>query len=368
MAFHCFGGKISAVESGDPEFNYSNDPVEEGEAKIIYKALETIKPKGGFRRLARSLFVSRKYSGEHYVIVKFYSLAGVNRATMDQVDNLKIMPFINSPGEPEQFAIFDDFWKDVPNKKYQMVAAYPNFSEMKDGALATIIQYKNTNGWRGRPEATGIMMDQYREMKDNIFLTRQSANNFTPQAIIEIGIANPGTLNDLEKKARKEGYESMGKKLQGKTTNDGEDPQSILWMEYGPDDPKTNITFVPQITNEKWFNITGGLTKTRIMEGHSWPDVFMGATMPSGFSQNVYLELLTMKLPLIESEAQPEEITINTAIDLCFYWTNIDLMAEKDIKFNNPYETLLKQKSESQKEQPNKPNDNNDSNNPINKI
>lgn len=367
MAFHCFGGKISAIESGDPEFNYSNDPVADAPAKEIYKALEAIKPKGGFRKLARSLFVSRKYSGEHYVIVKFYELAGTRLATMDQIDNLKIMPYINRPGEPEQFAIFDDWAKDLPDKKYEMVSAYPNFSKMKDGTLATIIQYKNTNGWRGRPEATGIMIDQFREMKDNIFLTRQSSNNFTPQAIIEVGIANPGTLSDLEKKAREANYKGLADRLRQKTTNDGTDPQSILWMEKGPDDPASTITFVPQTTNEKWFNITGGITRERIMEAHSWPAVFLGATMPTGFSQNVYLELLMVKLPLIESEAQPEEITINQAIDLCFYWTGVNVMEDKDIKFNNPYETLLKQKAESGQQQPKQP-ENNDSNNPINKV
>lgn len=339
LSFYCFGGKISLVNSVDTEFSLSQNELSEVQAKPYFEYLQLIKPKHGFRDLAQKLFFNRKYSGEHYVRVDYYELAGIRSAKISCVDNLQILPVIPEPGEPDTFILFTSY-QQVSNKKYETVGKYPYITVNKDGSYSTIISFINTDYYRGRPKEKGIMIDTYREYKDNIFLTRQSANNFTPQVFIESEDPDPNMYNAENDDALKAGFESLEARMRYNLTNNGDDPQSILHSNRPFGTSPAFVYEFKQNTSEKWFNITGSITENRIIKAHSWSSRLMDGNVANGLSSNQFIDELKIKLPLIELHQSIEESTINTAIDSALNWMNIDFSGI-DIKFTNPFKTMI---------------------------
>jgi hypothetical protein len=355
MSFYCFGGKVSVVESVDTEFSLKRNELDGTQAEQYYESLKLIKPRLGFRGLGKLLFRSRKACGEHYIRINYFQLAGVKDVKIHYVDPLNIMPVIHKKGEPETFITYEDFTiYTLTEKKYDVVGKYPYITQNDDGSFSTIIQHKNGIGTRGRPDQTGILIDSFREYKDNIFLTRQSANNFTPQVFIEQEEADPEQTINLENESVMEGFKGLSDRLRYNYTNNGDDPETIMWSNRPFGTSASLIHEFTQKSSEKWFVATGSITEKRIIKAYSWSERLMddaNVSSKGGFSSNPMLESLQLKLPLIDAETSIEEHTINTAIDSAFNWLGIDFEGY-DIKFNNPYRTIIDSLSQVNTPQP----------------
>jgi hypothetical protein len=343
MGFYCYGGKINIVESVDTEFSLEQNEITESAARQDYQNLMLIKPVIGFRETAKRLFRSRKVCGEHYLRIDYYQIAGVKKCVLSYVDHKNILPVITEDGKPETFITFDEFNSDtLQQKKYEVIGKYPYITENKKG-LSTIVQYKNGIGKRGRPNETGILIDQYREYKDNVFLTRQSANNFTPQIIMEQEEADPEQTANEEIAAVEAGFDNQLQRIIANFTNGGDSPSPIFMTNRPFGTRESLIHEVSQNTREKWFVETGNITRKRIIDAHGWSERLIGdSDVGSGMFATAILETLKIKLPLINAETSIEEQTLNTAIDSAFNWLGVDFEG-RDINFNNPYKTLLDQ-------------------------
>lgn len=370
MAFYCYGGKVGLVNSIDTEFALEQNDITGPSANKHFDNLMLVKPSIGYRELAKLLFRSRKFCGEHYVQINYHQIAGVRRTSIKYIDPLNIMPVITEEGEQETFIVFEQWCSDtLDRKKYEIIGKYPfitesNYEGHPTGFYSTIVQYKNGIGKRGRPCETGIMIDQFREYKDNIFLTRQSANNFVPQIFIEQEEAETQQTFDDELAAREANFDNALERMIYNTTNSG-DPQPILMSNRPFGTSQAYIHEFQQNTNEKWFNMTGGITKKRIIEAHGWSDKLIGdSDVGTGLNSSAILETLKIKLPLIDAQASIEEKTINTVIDSALNWMGIDFSGI-DIKFNNPYKTMLEQTNGNNQTNANQVQQNPTSQNPI---
>lgn len=354
MSWYCYGGKIGIAKSVDTEFDSERVMLDPAASKQWYEILKTIRPECGYTEAAKQLFKARKYSGEHYLMVRFYEVSGVRKANIQVIDNLKIMPLIHEDGYPDRFITFEKFnYETIEKKKYDIVAKYPYTSELRDGTMATIIQYKNGCALRGRPLETGVMIDIYREYKDNIFLTRQSKNNFAGQVLIEQELSGSNEIDELDRIAQQNGFRNYEDQFANNFTNSGDDPASVVHMFRPSGTAATLIHEFSQNTSEKWFNVVGQLTTNRIMNAHSWSTILMnGGDISKGLSTNLFIDELKIKLPLIEAHQDVECDTLNKAIDTALAWMGIDF-TEFDIRFNNPYKTLLDINKESNNPQTN---------------
>jgi hypothetical protein len=341
MSFYLYGGKVGLVESVDTEFALEQNVIEGNEAKQYFESLMTIKPEHGFRELAKSLFKSRKYCGEHYIRINYYQVAGQKKVKIEYLNPLNVMPTITEDGQQDTFITFDEFNNDtIINGKYDIVGKYPYITFDKD-YYSTIIQYKNGSARRGRPVESAIVIDQYREYKDNLFLTRQSANNFTPQVFIEQEEADPAQTVNEDRAAIEAQFDNYLERFIANTTNNGDDPQSVLLSNRPFGTKEAFIYEFKQNTSEKWFNITGSITEKRIIKAHGWSDKLMGdSDVGTGLNSSAIIETLKVKLPLIEAQTSIEENTINIAIDSAFRWLGINFDGV-DIKFNNPYQSMI---------------------------
>ena len=341
MSFNLFG-KIGLVESVDTEFAIDRNEISGTKANGYFENLMFIKPKIGFIETAKFLFKQRKASGEHYLKVIYRQIAGERKVVIEPVNYLNINPLLTPDGEPETFILFKEWCQDTLDKeRYEIIGKYPFITEQKDGSQATIIQYKNGIGVRGRPAETDIMIDMFREYKDNIYMTRCSVNNFTAQVFMEFQEADPNATMGLEEQAQADGYENLAARFARNYTNNGEQPASIMATTRPPETDPTFIHEFKQNTSEKWFSQVGGMTRKRIIESHGWSEKLMGdSEVGTGLNASDVLETLKIKLPLIEAQASIEEMTLNIAIDSALMFLGIDF-GGVDIKFNNPYKTIL---------------------------
>ena len=78
------------------------------------------------------------------------------------------------------------------------------------------------------------------------------------------------------------------------------------------------------------------------LPSHSWSKRLLGESAAKGFSQNIFLDELESKTPLIESFQEKFETVINLILTNFFEKSNQLNFINLGVKFTSPFEKILK--------------------------
>jgi hypothetical protein len=345
-----FGGGID-IQKSNGVFSFYDDQelsLAEKESFANEVLSNVMTPSTDLEELGQSLFDDMKATGNQWLEVRLYTVAGQQKASIIR-HSPKTVRYEITERDKQRFVLVSQLWtaQYLSKNEPQRLPLYPTFVESEDGTLKTIIHCKQGNEfWYGRPESMGSLVYQYREFQDSMYLTKQAANNFTGQVVIEVEDDNPEESN-LE--AQRAGFENEADRLHENFTTQGDNPQSIF---YTVRPHGARPMFMRQIepnTNESWYKVTGEIAENKIIASFSWSKRLMIDDIGAGFSSQIFMDRLKTLLPTIRKNQDAVAKPINMALEQIVKWFGLDSRYEKvGIKYNSPYRSILQETQENE--------------------
>ena len=359
---YSFGGKIDIIRSQDSEFELEQE--EQISAQLKSQFLNDVLKKIlleeiSWNNLAEKIWESGKDTGNAYLELVLTDTLGERSAALHWHKTEYCRYLATEKGE-QKFIAISPAWdspKLMTDGKYleenppEILPKYPMFeTNERTGVSRTIIHWKNgCFEWYGRPDSAGSVLDQYTEFADTVYRLKASANNFTPQLIVEAEDDNPEETN---RDAQEAGFENEAERFAENYTNEGENPSSVIYTSrpFG-----AKPLFVAQIapnTNENYYAVTGKLSRDRIIESHAWSSRLMMDDAATGLnSSDAQLAALKAKLPVVRKNQSIPEWVIGKALDSIVEFFGNTQYQDIKLKFKSPYAEMLEQVEEAQEEQ-----------------
>lgn len=348
-----FGGKVKIVRRSDPVFDLGEPtPATTGESKQFFDFLQQIQiyDNGGglisVRDLAKYQLEDDEASGNVYFELVRTEFMGQRSFKVYTHRPTNIMYFAQE--EPRMIAVSPIWTTDyLYRNRPDILPVYPNWIDDGNGSQRTMVHIKNGNyTWYGRPGSIASILDQFLEFQNADYKSKQTATQFTGQALIETEDENPGTslLNDQD--AQDSGFRDTVDRFAKNFTNESSRPQRVLLMSrpYGAKQAFV-FQFSPN-TQENWFKVTGEEAENNILKAHSFPKHLLGMPTSTGLSNNVYLDVFEIYDVSVNRDIQTEfaaninDIIVKEAAE--FY--DMPGMSELGVQFQSPFVELLNQR------------------------
>lgn len=353
--FFAFGGKVHVSRREDPVFDIGETAdVNDAERSRFLDFLKQIQIYDAsdnsisVRDLAEIWLQDDESCGNYYFeIVK--SQVGSQKAFRVYTHQPTHCLYLATDKYEPRYIAVSPYWTiDYLNRKgFDLLPAYPNWSEDEDGMQRTIVHIKTGNyTWYGRPASIASLLDQFYEFQNADYKTKATANHFMAQALIEFEDGE-GTIID-DQAAQEAGFPSFARQLELNFSNESRRPQRVMAVTR-PHGAKEAFVheFKPQ-TNEAWFRMTGEDAEKNILKSHAFPRRFLGVDSATGISTNIFLdEFETLLSPLIGKLQQEiadvfNSIIVKEAAD----FFEMQEMADLGVKFTTPYASMIQQRKE----------------------
>lgn len=239
----------------------------------------------------------------------------------------------------EEIAISEK-WEYEYLKKHPplIVPLYPNFEKYKDGYERTFYFKAMGGDLYGRPNDLSCLPDKYNEYKLKQYLSKKNKKLWLPDVFIETQDSKGGFGNDED--AVNKGYKNSKHRLEQNFTNAGDNASSFVVTNRAPDAQQTFIHEFQGLKNSKEVMNYRQMFKEAICEANSWPRSLLEMQGATGLSNNIFLDLFSIKDVTKVSETQlSTEAMINDVL-----WIGFEAMGaetEHGIKFVSPLKTLV---------------------------
>lgn len=347
IANYAFGSRARFVWSEHPDYDLGEerDPMTM-EQRFAYEAALTkhVVFEGGVRDFHKRLAWSLKATGNAWVEMSVVDVAGQVVCNLRTLRQTQVLYTNTKPGQAKMAAI-SPVWTDAYLRKNepQVIPLYPNFTEL-GGVKKTLFHLKNGDyNWYGRPDSQSADLYKFREVQDAIYLTRQAANNFTGQLIIEVeddgqtsAIDDAGAVNA--------GFESFADRLMQNFTNQSESPLSVL-VASRPFGSRPMFVFqVKPNTSESWYKVTGEMAENYILAAHGLTLRFMGKDVSNGFSQDAFIADYIMNVePVISALKRSVLIFTNSILSAVWKEVGLEEMNFYSLDFTSPIQSQVEQ-------------------------
>ena len=302
------GSKAIIQRSEDPEFDTGEErqPATAAESIRYRDALnELVTYADGLRKFHQNLMWSYDATGNAWAELSYSVVNGQTRFNVKYRKTTEVLYVATKPGEMRQAAIskvwsYDYLRKNPP----AIIPLAPNWVQDKDGVFRTMFHLKaGQNDWYGRPESEGADLYKYREVQDEIYLIKQSKNNFVGQLIIEVEDDDPTNnpaINDED--SRRNGFDSFVDEMRENYTNQGDDPSSVMITARAVGSRPMFVFQVKPNTNQDWYKVTGEMNEQRILRAHGLTLRFMGFDASTGFSSDTFIADYVMNVEPVLTE------------------------------------------------------------------
>ena len=343
-------GKIDIVRRTNPDFDLEQEtevdlPTKQG---FINDVLNNIDLDGStWSELACNLYDDGKKSGNNWMMLTKVETAGQRTASLKwvKVQHVKfVLP--QSPDDPRMVAI-SPLWTQqyLRDNQPDIVPVFPLVSDEGDGVFRTMIQWKNGPFlWYGRPDSVGSILQQYRLFQDDMYQIKSSANEYTGRTIMETEDDDPA---ETERRAQRAGFENEAHRMEENFTNQGQGSLSFTHMVRPFGAKAMAIHQLQPNTNENWFSLMGERADKIIIMANQWSAKLLFDDTASGLSNNIIIDALRSKLPIVKFNQTTAESPINTVLVDVVEWLGLEgqyLNLGIDIK--SPWDTILQDTGE----------------------
>lgn len=145
------------------------------------------------------------------------------------------------------------------------VAVYPNFSQMSDGTLRSVVHLKHdvvNREWYGEPSSEGSLMYQFTEYQLAVYNNNQYANDFSAKIIISVEDDFMDTEDAIERKrAFRDHIDKFTNQKAGK---------SVLLHTRGTGQAPANVNVINAPQNYEYHKVTAEIAEGQIFKSHDW--------------------------------------------------------------------------------------------------
>ena len=353
------GGKAKFVRAEDPEYNsgLEGGPMTASENKAFSDALkETVIFEGGVIDFHKKILGSAKATGNAFVECSISTINGQTKANLRYLKVTDVMYKVTAPGEIK-VVVISPVWEDGYLKKNKpvLLPVAPDFVE-ENGVKKAVFHLKVGDGnWYGRPDSQGSDVYKYREVQDSIYVTKQSAANFVGQIILEVEDDDAGSAPAIDNEdAKKSGFKSFVDRLTQNFTQKGKDPQSMMVTARPQGARPMSVFQVKPNTNERWYEVTGKISESKIIMSHGVTLRFMGLDVSNGFSSDAFVADYVMNVEPTINETRTELMVFTNKI-LSFVWdfAGKSEMNQFSLTFSSPIQSQIEQYKSTQTQQEN---------------
>ena len=339
------GGRVKIVRSLDPVWSIFDEVTDLPLAdKIAYR--DSVNKffvfKGGLQALCKN--VSDKYQafGESYVELSYSIVEGETRISIKSHNERHVLPGKTDTSYPIYGV--SEIWSDEHLRKYppRLISGYPEFTQDVTGVMSTMFFLKDgIGGHHGRPSSENSDIYKYREVQDSIYLTKQSAGNFSGQLIIEVEDGEASDAID-NSGAQAAGFSDFSAQFQENFTMKSNQPQSVLLVSRPPGAKEMFVFQVAPNTSQEWYHVTGLDAINHITTSHGVTPRFLGKESANGFSENAYLmDYLTNVEPTVNALREVVMDFVNSIINAGWDILSMQEMQENSITFDNPIQSMI---------------------------
>lgn len=362
IGYACFGGKTDIKQIQDFDFDLSDPKAKEGEQdsneipieqkKIFLQWLNTFDL--GFydwSSLKSSAYKSLKNNGNAWLQIDIADSMGAAKVKLTFHPTRNCLYKIPNLVDVRTVAISKS-WKPefVKSNPPVEIPVYPNYEKSKDGVTRTVIHVKlGDNDYYGRPDWWPCSYDAFLEIKNKEYLLKAAHNNFQGQVYFERE-AGPGndTRTDNED-AKKDGFQNAAERFAINFTNEGDNPQRILFGQRPTGAAQSFIHEFQVNTQEKFYESIDKMTTNKIVMVNGWSGKLLGIDESGGLSANLYVDLLKTRMPVIEYW---QDIIDNQYVNKAIRFVN-DILGKNEfygfgIESKNPFDHLFKAAQEGQ--------------------
>jgi len=338
-------GKIDVVRRADPDFELEQETAVDLPTKqsFVSDVLNQIDLDGSsWADLTKNLYDDGKKSGNNWLMMTLVETAGQRTAALKwmKVQHVRfVLPRQND--DPRAVAISPLWTQDYLRKNPpDIVPVFPLISDEGDGVFRSIIHWKNGPfQWYGRPDSVGSILQQYRIFQDDMYQIKSSANEYTGRTILETEDDDPEETN---RRAIRAGFQNEAHRMEENFTNKGSGSLSFTHFvrPYGAK-PMAVHQLQPN-TNQDWFDVMGGRADKVIVMSNQWSAKLLYDDTASGLSNNIIIDALKSKLPVVRDNQAIAEKPINVALGKIVEWFGMESQfLNLGIDIKSPYAAIL---------------------------
>ena len=353
----CFGGLIDAKKVSSDGFVITDEEVNEPQKKEFFEWLRNLGITGyTLRDLAMDTEMEYLMNGNSWVVATLTQFADEKRVTF-QVYPQSWCHYVTKQDNTDVQQVMitkkldKEYWKKNPPMIVDMYESFDriNFNE----GVATIAFHNKNNclvGLKyGLPESIGSMYNQYNEWQNGDYLVTETDNSLLGRLYFFIeqdSIEGDFITGDSEEDSQDEA-DQIRRHLNDSSTKGSKAGKAINVLLH-PNGTKIDHLIVPPNTNEKWYKEIKDYNSSYIYASYGWSKYLTGLDNPSGgIGGNTVIDTLKqVNVFTIKPAQSRKESFIGSMLNVFAEWTGTDMTKEVGIKFNSPYEELLKIENE----------------------
>lgn len=338
-------GKIDIVRRVHPDFDLEQETDVDIATKsgFVDEVLSQIDLDGSsWHELTCNLYDDGKKSGNNWLMLTLVETAGQRSAALKWMKVQHVRYLLPREKDDPRMVAISPLWTQefIRNHKPDMVPTFPNFSNEGDGIFRTMIHWKNGPfKWYGRPDSVGSILQQYRRFQDDMYEIKASANEYTGRTVMETEDDDPDETN---RRAIRAGFENEAHRMEENFTNKGSGSLSFthLTRPFGAK-PMAVFQLQPN-TNESWFSTMAEVSDMAVIRSNQWSAKLLYDDTASGLSNNIIIDALKAKLPVVRNNQAIAEDPINTALAPIISWLGKEgQYLNLNIDVRSPYAAIL---------------------------
>lgn len=342
-------GKIDIVRREDPEFYLEQETEVSLDLKtsFIREVLDQIDLDGlTWKSLLCNLYDDGKKSGNNWLMVTMAETDGQRSVSLKwiKVQQAKyILP--EQKDDPRMVAISPLWTQDYIRKNPpDIVPVFPLMADEGDGVTRTLIHWKNGPFlWYGRPDSVGSILQQYRRFQDDMYGIKSSANEYTGRTILETEDDDPEETN---RRAIRSGFENEAHRMEENFTNKGSGSLSFTHLVRPFGAKPMAVHQLQPNTNESWFTAMSELSDKAVIQSNHWSAKLLYDDTASGLSNNIVIDALKAKIPVIRNNQAIAEDPVNVALSIIVDFLGMAQFQGLALDVRSPYADILEDTNE----------------------
>lgn len=299
---YAFDGDMDIVDCGIPGFLSETRELSYTERLSFVQRLSDLGiPMTDIISITKDCERNYKQSGNAYLYIKKYTLAGQQRAKVESVHPLNLAylkPDKDDKTGIRTFVFSENFDQTQSYQfKFKLIRAFPEWT-VTDGVEETIIHFANFTGkstWYGRPNSLSVLFEMWSESKSGEQRMKVSNSDFVSTMILafEQESFESDTQGDEDKEST---AIDKGKILRAAMTNRGDNASSLMTIDYpNGGNPPTAIE-VKVNRDHQYMKESANISASRIYESFDWSrELTGGVNAKGGIGGNILKDLFSIK-------------------------------------------------------------------------
>lgn len=276
-------------------------------------------------------------SGNAYLEVVLSEVAGERYASIYSHDFMQCRYIATRPGEDKIVALSKAWdWGYLTKYPPELVNVYPNFTQMEDGTLRTIIHLKNREAgyqWYGLPPSISALYHMYMEYQQGDYTVDALANRFVGDVFMEL---------EGDPEVDEEENPDFRRRLESQHTNRGKRSRVVLRFRP-PGSSDAVIHEFEHNTDHEYQEFISENSERQIMKAHGWHTVLLGVPQPGRLgNQSEFKDIYQVKYKTIIQPLQRRVMdAVNRAVDLVAEFFERDDVMEFSLGLSNLFQDML---------------------------